>query len=354
MQDWISNCLKEEIFPKSNKMLKLLAEQPLQIGETTQGNEARYIEVYDILKPYRTLKRKAEVSEYSTVRDAKDNGISLKIWFHKEKNELLKVEDIPEEYDSSKDMWSFYDKIYDNIFLNIEKSSLEFVYYKKYVRYYKTIENIKYGGEIDFNFSAEGKKSKFKNFNTIVEKDEACIDDSIKEKIYKLLKMIKKHHHSIENVSLMPSNGNMQFTKQSIGNDRFDVMAFAIDEYCKGNTSLLLAHCSPEYLKTLKRYMNDICYDKEQEKLVSKFYFEKIYNIRDDLGLINSIIESGKKAIDSAERVLEYMDLAYRVWICRLGHYYNNKKIKECYEERCTLEGEYKEIQGVLKEIKNN
>lgn len=54
-------------------------------------------------------------------------------------------------------MWSFYDKIYDNIFLNIEKSSLEFVYYKKYVRYYKTIENIKYGGEIDFNFSAEGK-----------------------------------------------------------------------------------------------------------------------------------------------------------------------------------------------------
>ena len=70
--------------------------------------------------------------------------------------------------------------------------------------------------------------------------------------------------------------------------------------------------------------------------------------------MINSIIESGKKAIDSAERVLEYMDLAYRVWICRLGHYYNNKKIKECYEERCTLEGEYKEIQGVLKEIKNN
>ena len=106
MQDWISNCLKEEIFPKSNKMLKLLAEQPLQIGETPQGNEARYIEVYDILKPYRTLKRKAEVSEYSTVRDAKDNGISLKIWFHKEKNELLKVEDIPEEYDSSKDMLS--------------------------------------------------------------------------------------------------------------------------------------------------------------------------------------------------------------------------------------------------------
>lgn len=354
MQDWISNCLKEEIFPKSNKMLKLLAEQPLQIGETPQGNEARYIEVYDILKPYRSLKRKAEVSEYSTVRDAKDNGISLKIWFHKEKNELLKVEDIPEEYDSSKDMWSFYDKIYDNIFLNIEKSSLESAYNKKYVRYYKTIENIKYGGEIDFNFSTEGKKSKLKNFNTIVEKDEACIDDSFKEKIYKLLEMIKKHHHSIENVSLMPSNGNMQFTKQSIGNDRFDVMAFAIDEYCKGNTSLLLAHCSPEYLKTLKRYMNDICYDKEQEKLVSKFYFEKIYNIRDDLGLINSIIESGKKAIDSAERVLEYMDLAYRVWICRLGHYYNNKKIKECYEERCTLEGEYKEIQGVLKEIKNN
>ena len=143
MQDWISNCLKEEIFPKSNKMLKLLAEQPLQIGETPQGNEARYIEVYDILKPYRSLKRKAEVSEYSTVRDAKDNGISLKIWFHKEKNELLKVEDIPEEYDSSKDMWSFYDKIYDNIFLNIEKSSLESAYNKKYVRYYKTIENYK-------------------------------------------------------------------------------------------------------------------------------------------------------------------------------------------------------------------
>ena len=28
-----------------------------------------------------------------------------------------------------------------------------------------------------------------------------------------------KEHHTIENVSIMPSNGNMQFTKQSIGND---------------------------------------------------------------------------------------------------------------------------------------
>ena len=212
-------------------------------------------------------------------------------------------------------MWSFYDKIYDNIFLNIEKSSLEFVYYKKYVRYYKTIENIKYGGEIDFNFSAEGKKSKFKNFNTIVEKDEACIDDSIKEKIYKLLKMIKKHHHSIENVSLMPSNGNMQFTKQSIGNDRFNVFKYSGLQCANSNEVFPLQYSSIANAITSKRYMNDICYDKEQEKLVSKFYFEKIYNIRDDLGLINSIIESGKKAIDSAERVLEYMDLAYRVLI---------------------------------------
>ena len=118
----------------------------------------------------------------------------------------------------------------------------------------------------------------------------------------------------------MPSNGNMQFTKKSIGNDRFDVMVLAVDEYCKGNTALLLAHCTPEYQKTLKEFMHLICFDSERNALNSRFYFEKIYNINDD-DLIQNLLESGKKAIDSAQRVLEYIALAYRVWICRSNNY---------------------------------
>ena len=129
-----------------------------------------------------------------------------------------------------------------------------------------------------------------------------------------------KEHHTIENVSIMPSNGNMQFTKQSIGNDRFDVMAFAVDEYCKGNTALLLVHCTPEFQNTLKECMHSICFDSEQIMLNTILYFEKIYNIN-DIDLIQNLIESGKKAIDSAQRVLEYIELAYRVWICRSNKY---------------------------------
>lgn len=353
MEHWVLSEL-EKIYRYGKKTKSKIVEREIVEGIAPTGKEARYIDIcIDAITGFEKVRNTTISSPYCTVEydENKTTISSIKVWFHKEKNELLQVEEISYEYDSSEEMWDFYDEIYKETF-KLDSPIIKELKGRnkdKFYRCYKIIDDIRFGGEVDFNFSAEGKKAKIDYFEKVLIKDKSCVD-LYRDKIRSMLALVKKRHHSIENVSIMPSNGNMQFTKQSIGNDRFDVMAFAVDEYCKGNTALLLVHCAPEFQNTLKKFMRSICFDSEQNTLNTILYFEKIYNIN-DIDLIQNLIESGKKAIDSAQRVLEYIELAYRVWICRSNKYvdvtkYDKSRIDE-------LKKEYDDVEELLKTMEN-
>ena len=350
MENWVLREL-EKIYHYGNDTRSKIEEQEMVKGIAPTGEKARYIDIcIDVITGHPNVCNTTIRSPYCTVEYGENKTISsIKVWFHKEKNELLQIEEIPYEYDSSENMWDFYDKIYKNTF-KMDSSIIKELKGRnkdKFYRCYKIIDGIRFGGEVDFNFSAEGKKAKIDFFEKVLVEDKLC-DESRKKEIRSMLAIVKERHHSRENVSIMPSNGNMQFTKQSIGNDRFDVMAFAIDEYCKGNTALLLVHCTPEYQKKLKAFIESSCFDPETHTLNTGAYFKKIYNINDD-DLVQNLVESGKIAIDSAQRVLEYIALAYRVWICRANNY---RDVKDYDDDRRVeeLEKEYGMVKKYLKQ----
>lgn len=341
VEEWISNIIKKKIYGKGDKIQQDIASSPLKNQE-----DSRYIEIADVLKKYESKQvKKAFLSSVYTTVEKSDNEVkSIKLWFDKEKDELKLIRNIEEEYDSSREMWTFYNKVYQSVFSTINEASMTT---ENYVRYYKELDEIKFGGEVDFNFSYKGKNNKIKYLETVVSKDEK-IQNEQKKSIIKLIDNLKIRHHSEENVSIMPSNGNLQFTKQNIGNDRFDVMVYAIDEYCNGNTALLFAHCTADNQKILRDSIKKLCFDSERNLLCSGLYYKKIYHIEEEK-LIENIIDSGKKAIDSAQRVLEYIMLAYRVWICRSNQYkdldgYDCKRLNELEKEYRLVQNKYNEL----------
>lgn len=352
VEEWISKIIREKIYGKGHKIQQDIASCPLK-----NQNDSRYIEIADVLKRY--ISPQAEKaflnSVYTTVEESDNEVKSIKLWFDKEKDELKQIGNIEEEYDSSREMWTFYDKVYQSVFSTINEVSMTT---ENYVRYYKKLNDITFAGEVDFNFSKDGKNSKVGYLNETVNNDplfcdnkEKSEEEKLKKEILDLIEAASKHHHSVENVSMMASTGKMQITKQNIGNDRFDVFVYAIDEYCKGNTAWLLAHCTPENKAALCKFLEMIC--SKDGKLCSDEYYSKIYKITDKT-LIDDLKRSGKLSIDSAQRVLEYVSLAYRVWIHRAKHY--EKKYKTKYEELNGFSSEklieeYKAVVGVMQEL---
>lgn len=326
-------------------------------GTTPNGQEARYVEFNLNKNEYKDFIKKASSCIYATVEDDNNDKVNsvIKVWYKKNKKELLVV--VPQEYDSSEEMWEFYDLIYNDLYKEVLKNESgkrkkDYDYKKNNCRFHIIFDGIKFGskdtfkftfgGEVDFNFSKDGKNSKVDYLKKTVENDplfsdnkEKCEEEKLKEEILGLINKANQHHHSVENVSMMASTGKMQSTKQCIGDDRFDVFVYAIDEYCKGNTAWLLTHCTPENKAALCKFLEKIC--SKDGKLCSDEYYRKIYKITDKT-LIDDLKRSGKRSIDSAKRVLEYISLAYRVWIHRA----------EYYEKEYTAK--YKELKGFSSE----
>ena len=110
--------------------------------------------------------------------------------------------------------------------------------------------------------------------------------------------------HSFANISLMPKTGNMQQVKQGIGNDRIDTFIWALNEFYAEKSCLLFNFSSKPNLKCLNKYLGSF-------KSVYH-YCKTIYHI--DEHLVDDMIRSGAKAIDTPERANEFMDLAIRFW----------------------------------------
>lgn len=198
------------------------------------------------------------------------------------------------EFDSSNKMWNFYKSAYTHIFKRILTEECAAENGKQTI--------VEVGGEIDFNFK-NAKNSKYAYFRKTIENDNS-INKAKRQDLINNLNKCAKRHHSIENCSIMPCTGKLQITKQYIGNDRLDVFVRAIKEYYEGETALLLTHTTPENMSRLKAYLGMF------EGVVD--YCKQIYFINEEL--VWELVSSGYKAIDSAKRVEEYMELAKEFW----------------------------------------
>lgn len=208
------------------------------------------------------------------------------------------------DHDSTSGAWNFYKRRYADK-LNLDKK--EFTY--------KTL-TFEVGGEVDFNFGP----TKISWFRHIIKEDNKVSDEE-KKIANALLNICEQYNYSLLNFSVMPKVGNLQGTKSGIGNDRFDVFFWAIDLYYKGIdlvvNSRTTAQSMPVLINTLESFRKTT--DKYDHN-----YFQIIYNI-DDKELIERLIESGKKRIDSTARVLEYIALAIDVWNIRSIKYSDEK-----------------------------
>lgn len=178
-------------------------------------------------------------------------------------------------------------------------------------------------GDVDFNFNM----THYRKFMQIVNNDDS-VNETIKRAIKEILIWLRDNmHHSLINFSLMQSMGNMQGFKG--GNfcegDRLDRFVFFLNEYYhiahkyRTNTSVA-SNASPQNRDALIAYLNifvDV-YD----------YCNKIYFLTVEEKLINDLIISGSKSIDSAYRVIEYIELAIRFWEVKLK-YFNEKDLSQ-------------------------
>lgn len=186
-------------------------------------------------------------------------------------------------------------------------------------------ESIGLAGDCCFNF----KQEKINMFIKIISNEK---DSVLKKRAEKLLSLAQKMHHSPLNFALMPTNGGMNIVKGDgqHGFDRFDVFVSALDLYFninkkdKNPTAIkLIAEFETSY-NSLYPFLNSIGSFKSY---CDFFYPELTSKSTKDKKLLNALIKSGQKPIDSTERVIEYIELAKRFWKAKANYYKEQKKI---------------------------
>jgi len=146
------------------------------------------------------------------------------------------------------------------------------------------------------------------SLNHLIQDDIPDDKEEFREMHYNNLKICQSLYRSGVNISIMPQTGALNNTKKHIGNDRLDTFIWALEQFYSSKSNLLMNASTYQNTKYLKAYLE--LFDGVED------YCSQIYHINSSL--VEDMIESGKKAIDSPERVIEYMNLAYRFWSQKL------------------------------------
>ncbi|MGN0520684.1 MAG: hypothetical protein ACI4LB_08080 [Candidatus Fimenecus sp.] len=258
----------------------------------------------------------------------------------KEQTNEIEKEKVEEEYDTSKEIWDMYMNLYrwnlkdgesnkywdlasesKNESKNRRKAKItnegaEKFGFEKFYNCKESIlfenaekENICLSGDIIFNFSQGHYTKQANKYETLLNKLE---DEKKKTQYLNKLKMCVEKHHSPENCALLLSNGKLQIAKKSIGDDRGDTFIWALNSYFIGNSEIILNSATPEWGCVLRCFLDSFKNRKYPSKSIYR-YCNMFYNIT-DRKLIDHLILSGAKAIDTPERVCEYIDLAQKFW----------------------------------------
>ena len=210
------------------------------------------------------------------------------------------------EFDTSNEAWEVYKLLYevnfpDGIELKQNKRR-RFIEERITVNNRTSAKPINFSGDTDFNYTKGFARSRLTAYRKYLK------DGKIPGKYAKIysnnLTIFEELTYSIVNVSLIPQNGNMQAIKQGVGNDRLDTFIWALDEYYNETSNVLFNHSSANNMPVLKEYL--AMYQDVYE------YCATVYHINESL--VDELIESGKRAVDSPERVIEFMNLTYRFW----------------------------------------
>lgn len=242
---------------------------------------------------------------------------------------LQKIDNIG-EYDVKDEVWKIYRIMYKN---NLIKGGNLFTendiikndgrpYIKcQFIHNGKCTEEMRFSGETDFNFSVKKKRelcrSRYEHYKRILERD--LVGDGVLEIYLEMLKECSQKHHSQDNISIMLQSGNMQGAKGAIGLDRLDVWLLILDMKYRYNINMSQNHCTMENCSKIEKFINlfDDVYD----------YANTIYHI--NRKLVDKLIESGKRPLDSAENIIKYMSLAKEFW--NQKHTFIEKQLK--YEQ---------------------
>lgn len=232
------------------------------------------------------------------------------------------------EYDRSEAAFKLYKEVYGEKLVVGDKSNGQFKFDKE------KNECIVIAGDIDFNF----KMNKIKSFIDIIDNGISNMKYEEKSDLKNRILSMHEFTYHPDNISLMPVTGALNNIKQYLGNDRLDTFLLALKLYYEeGTTSFILSAPGRANMpviankNNLKNFLDS--FKDEEDKLQSIYkYCEQIYHI--DSKLVNDLCLSGKKPIDTPERVLEYIELACRFWEQKNRYYRNsNKEIQSIYQE---------------------
>lgn len=209
------------------------------------------------------------------------------------------------EFDTSNEAWEVYKLLYEVNFhdrIELKQNKRRFIEERFIVNKRTSTKLINFSGDTDFNFTKGFAHSRLTAYRKYIK------DGKIPDKYAKIysnnLTIFEELTYSIVNVSLIPQNGNLQAIKQGVGNDRLDTFIWALDEYYNETSNVLFNHSSANNMPVLKEYL--AMYQDVYE------YCATVYHI--NVSLVDDLIESGKRAVDSPERVIEFMNLTYRFW----------------------------------------
>lgn len=102
----------------------------------------------------------------------------------------------------------------------------------------------------------------------------------------------------------MLQSGNMNGAKGAIGLDRLDVWLLMLDMKYRYNINLLQNHCTMENCSEIEKFLN--LFDDVYH------YANTIYHINREV--VDKLIESRKRPLDSASNIITYMSLAKEFW----------------------------------------
>ncbi len=222
------------------------------------------------------------------------------------------------EYDVNKEAWDIYNIVYINnvgeikFKKDVKQDSRPYIK-RKFTYNSKQSELLRFSGETDFNFS----KSKLFGFGVSRYEYFKKLLGGSYEEYQDILENCFNKFYSRENLSLMPKTGNLQSVKKNIGNDRLDVFVCCLNEYYCNKTNFLFNYCSYENIKRLQSFLS--LFESAYEYCTTIYHIDKV--------LTKDLIVSGSKAIDSKDRVIEYMNLAIKFWKQKQNYLEINKKL---------------------------
>jgi len=260
--------------------------------------------------------------------------------------------------DSSPYAWKHYENLYKKHWNRFSKDDHAVKYLienydlqpdgLKNNRLYNKKENVfgvapSLSGETDINLKM-GHYTHFANRLETIAKNDGNLSKETKAEISNLLNGLTKLHHTLVNFSLMQSMGRLQQYKKTICGERIDTFIYDLNilyNLCASKIngeieSLFMELINMEGKNLIKQLY--IMYPESKENIIEllnylmqfqdiydyceKIYFlEKDYKIETSKLLVDALIESGDKPLDSANRVIEYIKLAIDFWNAKLTYF---------------------------------